>query len=318
MAVIAVLVVVAIVAVLAAALMARQATAIRAVQAGQTQTQARWLLQGEISRAQAALYADAQRDAATRLDGLWARPVAGAAIGELGGEQALVFSEIIDEQSKFNLRNLVQGGLVDPQETDAFLRLCLLVGVPRAQANLIARRVIVSLVTSDMQSRPPLTDEEMQAALSAAEELGIGALGREDEAPRLRELDDLAGVPGVDLDAIALLRPLVTVLPERTWINANTARPEVLAARVPGLSLDRAKALLDARNSGQWFVNRGDFLNRLPPADTDRNQVLIGITSQWFQLSGALRTGRTTLIVRALLHDDKQTLPQVVWLREGV
>ncbi|HCB1211686.1 type II secretion system minor pseudopilin GspK [Alcaligenes sp.] len=318
MAVIAVLVVVAIVAVLAAALMARQATAIRAAQAGQTQTQARWLLQGEVSRAQTALYADAQRDAATRLDGLWARPVAGAVIGELGGERALVFSEIIDEQSKFNLRNLVEAGQVDPGESAAFLRLCDLVGVPRDQANRIARRVIVSLVEADRHSGLSLAEAEIKVARAAAQNLGIDMLSSREQAPRLRDLDDLLGEPGLNPNIVALLRPYVTVLPQRTWINANTAGPEVLAAWVPGLSFDRAKAMLAARNSGQWFINRGDFANRLQMPEIDETEILIGITSQWFRLSGALRTPRTTLAVQALLHDDKKSLPQVVWLREGV
>ncbi|MGY6271822.1 type II secretion system minor pseudopilin GspK [Achromobacter denitrificans] len=318
MAVIAVLVVVAIVAVLAAALMARQATAIRAAQAGQTQTQGRWLLQGEISRAQAALYADAQRDAATRLDGLWARSVAGAVIGELDGEQALIFSEIIDEQSKFNLRNLVEAGQVDPRESAAFLRLCELVGVPRDQASRIARRVIVSLVAADSRSRAPTSEAEVKAARAAAQDLGIDVLNSREQAPRLRDLDDLLGESGINPDAVAHLRPYVTVLPQRTWINANTAGPEVLAAWVPDLPLDRAKAMLAARDNGQWFINRGDFANRLQMPEINEVEIFIGITSQWFRLSGALRTPRTTLVMQTLLHDDKKSLPQVVWIREGV
>ena len=318
MAVIAVLVVVAIVAVLASALMARQATAIRAAQSEQTRVQARWLLQGEVSRAQATLLSEARRSPATRLDGLWNRPIAGEVLGQLDGGPAHVFTEIVDEQAKFNLRNLVRTGQVDSRESAAFLRLCEVVGVPRDQASRIARRVIVSLVEADRHSGSLTGEVEIKAARAAAQDLGIGVLSTREQAPRLRDLDDLLGEPGLNPNVVALLRPYVTVLPQRTWINANTAGPEVLAAWVPGLSFDRAKAMLAARNSGQWFINRGDFANRLQMPEIDETEILIGITSQWFRLSGALRTPRTTLAVQALLHDDKKSLPQVVWLREGV
>ncbi|MFT4174242.1 MAG: type II secretion system protein GspK, partial [Rhodocyclaceae bacterium] len=154
MAVVSMLIVVAIVAVLAAILMSRQATAIRAAQSEQTRNQARWLLQGELSRAQAALRADARRSTATRLDGLWAQPVVGSAAGQVEGLPALIYREIVDEQAKFNLRNLVAEGRVDPRESAAFLRLCQQVGVPAAQAKLIARRAIVSLAQADAPTAP--------------------------------------------------------------------------------------------------------------------------------------------------------------------
>lgn len=318
MAVVSVLVVVAIIAVLAAAMMARQATAIHAAQSEQTLVQGRWLLRGEISRVQAILRADAQTGPATRLDGGWAQPIAGAVAGEVEGEAALLYSEVIDEQSKFNLRNLVQSGRVDPRESAAFLRLCALVGVPRDQASLIARRAIVSLVEADKGRPMPADESEVKAAAVAAAELGIHSQSKQDQAPRLRDLSDLLGESGVDQVVLTRLRPFVTILPQRTWINSNTASPEVLAAWVPGLSMDRAKAMLAARDKGQWFLNRGDFANRLQMPEIDETEVLIGITSQWFRISGALKTSRSILVMQALLHDDKESLPEVVWLREGV
>lgn len=318
MAVVSVLLIVAVIALLAAALMARQATAIRSAQTEQTRIQAHWLLRGEISRAQVLLRGQAQRTPVVRLDDAWARPVAGAAAGELEGHPARLYSEIADEQAKFNLRNLVQAGQVDPGESAAFLRLCELAGVPRSQAGLIARRAVASLVEADGPPAPAAAaDAQARAARSAALALGIDVLNPREQAPRLRELGDLLGTPGIDPASVARLRPYVTVLPQRTWINANTAGPEVLAAWVPGLSMERARAMLEARDQGQWFINRGDFANRLQMPGIDETEILIGITSQWFHVSSALRTPRTTLLMQALLHDDKESLPQVAWLREG-
>eukprot|EP01038_Epipyxis_sp_PR26KG_P018467 gene18467-26043_t len=139
----------------------------------------------------------------------------------------------------------------------------------------------------------------------------------------IHEVVDLLGwkvvaVPGVDGNVLARLTPFVTVLPERTWINSNTASAEVVASGVPGLSLERARALLAARDKGQWFINRGDFTQRLRMPDQDFTELRVGITSNWFRVASVLDTVRTKFVLTALLHDDKQSLPRVVWLREGV
>jgi|GEM_PF-117541 len=317
MAVVSVLLVVAVIAVLAAALLGRQTAVIRIAQTEQTLAQATWLLRGEISRAQLALRAQAQRDPATRLDGLWNLPVNGQVLGQIEGAPALVFTEIVDEQGKFNLRNLVYAGQIDAAESAAFLRLCTLVGVPPDQASRIARRAIVGMVDADLRSSAITAPAEVKAAQEAATHLGIAILPERDQAPRLRVLEDLLAVPGLNPDSIARLKPYLTVLPQRTWINANTAKPEVLAAWVPGLALDRARALIRTRDDGQWFINRADFANRLQMPQVSERRLRIGISSEWFRVSSALRIPRTTLLMQALLHDDKEALPQVMWLREG-
>ncbi|EZQ20212.1 HxcX atypical pseudopilin [Halopseudomonas bauzanensis] len=317
MAVISVLLVVAVIAVLASTLLGRQTLAIRSAQTEQTRAEASWLLRGEVSRAQLLLQAEAQREPATRLDGLWNQPVNGQVIS--GMEGTYLFSELTDEQGKFNLRNLVDNGQVDPVESAAFQRLCTLLGIPSDQASLVARRVVLSLVEADRRSPSDSGQlQEREETVRAAQHIGLASLPVTDQGPRLRVVEDLLGVPGINADTVTLLRPYTTILPQRTWINSNTAKAEVLAAWVPGLSLDRARALLQARDSGQWFINRGDFANRLQIPDLDESRVLIGITSQWFRLSSALKTPRTTLVMQALVHDSKESLPQVVWLREGV
>ncbi|UXH77431.1 type II secretion system minor pseudopilin GspK [Roseateles amylovorans] len=324
MAVVSMLLVVAVIAVLAAALLSRQTAFIRAAQAEQTWAQARWLLRGEISRAQVVLRLDAQRDPTTRLDGGWNQPVVAQVLGQIEGAPAQAFTEITDEQAKFNLRNLVASGQLDAVEAGVFLRLCGLLGVPADQAGRIARRVVTSLVEADAQpiaaaapasaSEASLDEKEAQAI---AQQLGIDGPPAHDLAPRPRVMDDLLATPGVEAGSIERLRPFVTVLPQRTWVNANTASAEVLSAWVPGLDVDRARAVLRTRDQGQWFINRGDFVNRLQMPTLDDTPLLIGITSQWFRVSTALQMSRTTLLMQALLHDDKDSLPRLVWLREG-
>lgn len=317
MAVVSMLMLMAVIAVMAAAVLSRQAAFIRAAQSEQTLAQARWALRGELERAQWRLRSDGRREVAVRLDGAWSRPTARQAPMLFEGVPAEIVSEISDEQAKFNLRNLVVGGRLDTVEGGAFLNLCALLGVPPDQAARIARRVVSGLVQADPPSAglPAADDPDQERAV--AEALGLTRLPSLELAPRIRVLDDLLAVPGVTAETVDRLRPFVTVLPARTWINANTASPEVLAAWVPGLTLDHARALLQKRDQGQWFINRGDFVHRLQMPGLEDSTVLIGITSKWFRISAALRMSRTTLLMQALVQDDKDRFPQIVWLREG-
>ena len=75
--------------------------------------------------------------------------------------------------------------------------------------------------------------------------------------------EDLIAVPGISAEAAQRLAPYIVVLDERTPINANTARPEVIAARVPGLSLSDARALVAERERISYFNNIGEVRTRL-------------------------------------------------------
>lgn len=319
MAVVSALLIVAVIAVLAASLLGRQSAFIRTTQGDQVRTQARWLLRGEIGQAQRALRAEARREPTTRLDGLWNQPFARAATGQVAAEGGRLVSEVSDEQGKFNLRNLVGPTGLDPAEAEVFMRLCALAGVPPAPAQAIVRRVVLSLGDAQPPEVEVVADATRAQRHQLAASLGLPPeLPAHAQAPRLRALEDLLAVPGVDGAVLARLAPFVTVLPEPTWINANTARAEVVASGVAGLSLDKARAVLAARDRGQWFVNRGDFVNRLQMPALELNTVRMGVTSHWFRVASVLDTARTKYVQVALLLDDKDALPRVVWLREGV
>lgn len=322
MAVVAMLLVVAVVAVLAAALMARQSTVIQNAQLEQTRAQAHWLLRGELSRVQTNLQGQAQRLAYTRLDGSWNRRQLGIIIGTLEGRPARLYGEVVDEQSKFNLRNLVEGGVLQAEQANSFLRLCGFLGIAPAQGRDIIRRVALSLVEPNRPGSAPRPSTDQQAQTQRQKvlsQLGLPTrLPARAQAPRLRTLDELQALKGIDPATIERLRPFVTLLPVTTSINANTARAEVLAAAVPGLTLERARALLGPRDSGQWFLHRSDIQARLqtPGAEWPAH-INLGTTSHWFLSRNALKGQGSLFIAQSLLHDDKQGLPRVIWTRFG-
>ncbi|SHI47010.1 type II secretion system minor pseudopilin GspK [Pollutimonas bauzanensis] len=326
MAVISALLLVAVITVIAAGIAQRESTFIRMAQSDQTQARARWALQGTLHWAQAVLREDARRSPVTRLDGQWSRPLVDQPLPPAGGRggDTRYSVQITDEQGKFNLRNLAQNGAIVPAEVEAFARLCALLGIQAGQADRIMQRVVASLSEEGVRGRARQAagrgddDESRQAAARAAQRIGLpDGIPATPRAPQIRALDDLLAVPGVTPEVVARLRPYATILPGYTWINANTAPPEVIAAWVPGFSLERAAALLKERDRGVWFVSRGDFYNRLRRPDLSEFDIRIGIESRWFLVSSVVAQQGAIVVQQALLHDDKKSMPRLVWQRTG-
>ena len=194
---------------------------------------------------------------------------------------------IEDEQGKFNLRNLVNRQQVDAEQLQSFERLCRLIGVEPAVSRRISQRVIASY-------EPPA------------------------KYPMLRSLDDLSGIEGLDPVVLQRMHAYISVLPGPTWVNGNTASAEVLSAVVPQLSLSQAHGLVTERDSGQWFINRGDFVNRLRLPQVDVESVHVGITSEWFRVQGQARREQRRVTLDALLHRPEDRQPRVIWSRVGV
>jgi len=194
---------------------------------------------------------------------------------------------IDDEQGKFNLRNLVNRQQVDTEQLQGFERLCRTLGVDPAVSRRISQRVIGSY--------------EVPA-----------------KYPMLRSLDELSAIEGLDPQLLRRLQAYISVLPGQTWVNGNTASAEVLSAVVPQLSLAQAQGLVAERDSGRWFINRGDFVNRLHLPQVAVESVLVGITSEWFRVQGLARREQRRVTIDALLHRPEDRQPQVIWSRVGV
>ncbi|AZP73638.1 general secretion pathway protein GspK [Pseudomonas poae] len=278
MAIISALLIAAVVAVLAGSMLTRQTVLTRSLEAEQLRVQGQWLLQAGLERSRQMLWEARQKDVLTRLDQPWARAQ--------GGEAE---SRIEDEQGKFNLRNLVNRDRdqVDAEQQQSFERLCRTMGVDAAISRRISQRVIASYLAPA-------------------------------KYPMLRSLEDLAGLEGLDPLLLQRLQAYISVLPANTWVNGNTASAEVLSAVVPQLSLSQAQGLVAERNSGQWFINRGDFVNRLHLPQVAVDSVQVGITSEWFRVQGQVRREQRRVTLDALLHRPEDRQPQVIWSRVGV
>lgn len=314
MAVISALLIVTVVAVIAAQIIASQTQFTRTVQADQNRVQGTWLLRGALEQAEQLLWHSRLQDPLTRLDQQWAHGILVAGASE---SHPAIELRIEDEQGKFNLRNLVRDGQVDMTEYASFERLCLSLGLNLSIAQRISQRVIESYP----RRTEPVAEEPTTANTFDSGRLTSPNTKREPEPakrPMLRVIDDLYNIKGVDRHIIELLRTHVTILPVNTWINGNTARPEAIAAHIPDLSLRQAQSLLAERDQGRWFINRGDFVNRLQRPDLDVSSVKVGITSNWFLVHGQTRIGERLVTMQALLLRNEQQKPEVIWTRVGV
>jgi len=279
MAIISALLIAAVVAVIAGGMLTRQTVFTRGLEAEQLRVQGQWLLQGGLERSRQLLWAARQKDVLTRLDQPWVRIQAGVFEGRID-----------DEQGKFNLRNLVNREQLDAEQLHNFERLCRTLGVDPAVSRRISQRVIASYAQKGLPAKYPM----------------------------LRSLDDLSGLEGLTPEVLQRLQAYISVLPGNTWVNGNTASAEVLSAVVPQLSLSQAHGLVAERDNGHWFINRGDFVNRLHLPQVAVDSVQVGITSEWFRLQGQARRERRRVTIDALLHRPEDREPKVIWSRVGV
>lgn len=286
MAVIAALLVVVAASAMAVSFIERQGVLAGILITEADRSQATWMLRGGLDWSRVVLRMDAEDSPTTRADGIWAQPVIGLPVGRAEDPDNALFSgQIEDEQSKYNLRNLAARARIDPQAVRGLERLLESLAIDPVLAMRMAQRV---------------------AAAQFGEGVEPGAVG-------LRGVDDLRALPGFTPQIIETLQPYVTVLPEATAINVNTASAEVLGAVIDGLGLAGARALLVERDRGVWFASRGDFLNRagqLKPEVLER----IEVGSHWFRVTGEVTVGNTMVSLQALLRRSDQGVSTVRWV----
>lgn len=182
---------------------------------------------------------------------------------------------IVDAQSRFNLRNLGAGGAVNTYQLAAFARLLATVRLDPDLARPIAQAVARAVAPDD--------------------------------------IDDLLAVPGVTPSTLAQLRDYITLLPEPTAVNVNTAPPEVLTA-VANLSLSEARVLAEQRRRAH-FRDNGDFALRLNDRETLEG-VDYHVSSNYFLVSGIVRLEQVRLETQALIRRQGKDRAALLWMRQ--
>ena len=268
----------------------QQARAIEVESAERTRAQSGWIITGAMDWARLILREDgrAQQRGGRNLDSLdepWATPLAEARLSTFlaadqdnnvdSGPEAFLSGRIEDAQSRWNLRNLVDGaGKEVPAEKAALARLCQLAGLPGDTADLISAGL--------RQAWAPAAADGNPAAPLAPQ--------------RLSELEWLGLAPAT----VRRLAPWVDLLPRPTPVNANTASREVLMAAMDGLDLGSAERLVQTRQR-KPFEGLDDVKAQLPPTLV-LDPARVSVSSSFFLVEGRLRLEDRVLEERSLLE----------------
>ena len=282
---------------LAAGMVWQQHRAIEVEAAERARTQSAWILNGALDWARLILREDARSGGPTALSEPWATPLAEARLSTFlatdkehntdSGPDAFLSGAIVDLQSRYNLRNLVDGTKVVEAELAALQQLCEAAGVPTDTAARIAQGLLAAWV--------PATAPGGAAPL----------------APRT-----LAQLQWLGLDAAVLeqLEKFVVLLPVRTTVNINTADAEVIAAVSPGLDAGAAQALVQARQRAAFKTI--DAARKLVASPSLLDPKNVGVTSNFFEVRGKLRLDERALEERSIVQ--RRGLDVVTLLRERV
>ena len=293
---------VAMVATLASAALWQQWRDVEIETAERNRMQAGWLLLGALDWSRVVLQEDARANRSQPIDHLgepWAVPLEEARLstflaaqnnvvqvddGLADIQQAFLSGEIVDLQSRLNLRNLL-GAAPDADSYRAFIRLFERLGIPVSEVSRLA------LALQQASSKEPSAN----AAL----------------LPRtVRQLAWL----GVAPQWVARMEPFVTLLPEATPVNLNTASAEVLWASIPDLDWAKANELVQLRSSTPFqSVGAASQALQLTQAISASSH---SVFTRYFEARGRLRLGDNVLSERSVLLRDGSSVT-TVWHERG-
>jgi general secretion pathway protein K len=276
---------------------------LRTIENQQLVSQSRLLLRGALDWARAILREDAARSNYDARTEPWATPLAPTRLDQLGetsalASQATIEGDIDDAQARLNLRNLVAAdGQIAERELAALRRLCTLLSVPEATADLIAQRMADAFAPASASPGVPAKPRPIPLVLPG----------------------DLVGIEGIDPEAAAKLAAHVVVLDEPTPVNVNTAAAEVIAARIAGLTWMDANRVVEQRTQLGYFRDVADLRNRLGDKAAGLMPQDVSTASRYFFVRGRVRLDRASTGMEALVKRGQPGAPApiaVLWQRE--
>lgn len=273
-----------------ASLFWQQQVQVRSMENQRLHLQTKWILRGALDWARLVLRQDG-RDYPefTTLDAVWNTPLAETRLDQyiererIEGEvfDATLSGRVVDATSRYNLRNLSTGPVLDPVQVRIFAKLLTNLQLDPALARRTAKFV------ADSQPPPPPEEGKPQVVQTVA-------------PVDLRYLEDLLAIPGYTPETIAKLRDYVIVLPKDVKVNVNTAPAEVIAALVEGYTLSEAQGLV-ARRKQAYYRQVESFKEQLYGKTLiDDNSV--DVKSEYFLVYSRIRLDRANLDAEALVE----------------
>jgi general secretion pathway protein K len=204
----------------------------------------------------------------------------------------LEFAQLEDEQSKFNLNNLADGGSTDATSVTEFQQLLTLLGLETKWAPLIADWI-------DSDDQPNFPDGAEDSVYLA-------------QSPQYRtanepitSISELLALPGFGRDRYNRLAPYITALPAGTQINVCTASGVLLDA-ISGkteYSTDPQQLLSQRQNQG-CFPTLSVYQSSMSSQQQNLAAGRLGQTTSYFRLRTFITIGTARFTLYSLLQRD--------------
>ena len=305
-ALISAMLVVTLVATLASVALWQQWRHVEVESAERHRVQSSWLLNGALDWSRLILREDALAGAKsgnTATDHLaepWALPLKEAKLSAFlaqdqqlreGDPEVFLSGQITDVQSRINLTNWVEASdskgppqFNQPMQI-ALVRLFNVLGLPLLELERLAQAWRTA----------------SQAAKLAKPEVGQAVVNLPSGAALLPQQMAQLQWLGLSPDTVQRLSPFVTILPQPTPVNLNTASAEVIYATVLGLDLATAQQFVQLRSRAH-FGNLSDAGKALGGKTLEARWHAVG--SRFFEVWGRLRMEERTHEETALIFRD--------------
>lgn len=201
-----------------------------------------------------------------------------------------MIGKISDAQSRFNLNNLVEDGRGNRDAVDQMMRLLTLLEL---EPNLVFP--VVDWIDTNIE---PTQSEGAEDDYYS----GLDRPYRTANRP-MASASELRLVKGFDAKTYQKIAPYVTVLPEPTEINVNTASAEVLATLAQGMTLESGVALVKMRQENP-FEDAGVFqtaVHTVAQGVTFPSEANYAASSQYFDVYVETRIGYGRAALSSLL-----------------
>lgn len=188
-----------------------------------------------------------------------------------GDAEVFLSGQITDAQARMNVMNLLDNGQVSPAALARFAKLFERLNLPLAELQTLARQ----LQLAQQGIAPTATGSTPPGA-------GSGA------GPLMPQQTSQLVWLGLSPASLAALQPYITVLPEATPVNLNTASAEVLSATIAGLDLTTARQMVLQRQRGHW-TSLSAAQKSLGSAGRLLDDRQHSVRSRYFEVHGRMR-----------------------------
>ena len=330
---------VTLVATFAAAALWQQWRSVEVETAERARVQSTWILTGALDWSRLILREDGRAGGADHLAEPWAVPLNEArlsaflAVDKNASEterEAFLSGQVIDLQGKLNVNNLLEGNSLSATALASFSRLFELQGLPKEQLLTLASSLLEAVrdpVPSGSGAAPnptPTTATTATPAASAASAPAatgtpptpVAAPVATALSPLMPERVEQLAWLGLPRETLAALMPYITLLPQRTAVNLNTASAEVIYASTPGLDMANAQGLVAARDR-KHFSTLAEANRQVGGTEGKFNDAQHAVATRFFEVTGQLRLDQTLVQERSVLQRDGLQV-RTLWRDRGV